>query len=137
MRSKGNGVNRSLHKLFDTLAGRTTTFSGINEHFHVTHSDNVHFHDILLVTVGGETTDGLTAVDPGRFQVLDVDLRQDIKSFVQKNGLIFKAGRGFYEFTKAEKISDKKEVVLVDKVNQKVFPPFSYVNNCTCTVHLQ
>ncbi len=56
----------------------------------------------------------------GRFQVLDVDERQDIKSFVQKNSLIFKAGRGFYEFTKAEKISDKKEVVLVDKVKNSI-----------------
>ena len=55
-------------------------------------------------------------VDPARFQVLDVDDRCDIKSFVQRNGLIFKPGRGFYEFTKPEKVSDKKEVVLVDKV---------------------
>lgn len=62
----------------------------------------------------------MTPVNPGRFQVLDVDQRQDIKTFVQKNGLIFKAGRGFYEFTKAEKISDKKEVVLVDKVSMFV-----------------
>ena len=48
--------------------------------------------------------------------MLDVDERCDIRSFVQDNGLIFKPGRGFYEFTKPEKISDKKEVVLVDKV---------------------
>jgi len=48
--------------------------------------------------------------------VLDVDERGDIRSFVQRNGLMFKQGRGFYEFTKPEKVSDKKEVVLVDKV---------------------
>ena len=57
-----------------------------------------------------------TPVDPARFQVLDINEKCDIRSFVQKNGLIFKTGRGFYEFTKPEKISDKKEVVLVDKV---------------------
>ena len=68
--------------------------------------------------LGGESTEGLTAVNPGRFQVLDVDERCDIKTFVQRNELTFKTGRGFYEFTKAEKISDKKEVVLVDKVNE-------------------
>ena len=28
---------------------------------------------------------------------------------------LFKAGRGFYEFTKPETISSKKEVVLIDK----------------------
>ena len=55
-------------------------------------------------------------MDASRFQVLDVDERCDIRSYVQKNGLIFKTGRGFYEFTKPEKVSDKKEVVLVDKV---------------------
>ena len=73
--------------------------------------------------LGGESTEGLTAVNPGRFQVLDVDERCDIKTFVQRNGLIFKTGRGFYEFTKAEKVSDKKEVVLVDKVHV-----YMYVN---------
>ena len=67
--------------------------------------------------LGSTTTDGLTAVNPGRFQVLDVDERCDIRTFVQRNGLIFRPGRGFYEFTKPEKVSDKKEVVLVDKVN--------------------
>ena len=72
------------------------------------------FHTMYI---GGESTEGLTAVNPARFQVLDVDERCDIKTFVQRNGLIFKTGRGFYEFTKAEKISDKKEVVLVDKVH--------------------
>lgn len=58
----------------------------------------------------------LTSVDAARFQVLDVDEKCDIRTFVHKNGLIFKTGRGFYEFTKPEKISDKKEVVLLDKV---------------------
>lgn len=48
--------------------------------------------------------------------MLDIDEKCDIRLFVQRNGLIFKTGRGFYEFTKPEKISDKKEVVLVDKV---------------------
>ena len=28
VRSRGSGLNRSLHSLFDTLAGRTTTYTG-------------------------------------------------------------------------------------------------------------
>ena len=36
-----------------------------------------------------------------------------IKDFVLMNSLVFKTGQGFYEFTKPENISDKKEVVLV------------------------
>ena len=67
-------------------------------------------------TVGGVDTGGLVPVDSARFQVLAVDERCDIRTYVQKNGLLFKTGRGFYEFTKPEKISDKKEVVLIDKV---------------------
>ena len=34
---------------------------------------------------------------------------------------IFKAGRGFYEFTKPEVISQKKEVVLLDKATGDMF----------------
>lgn len=54
-------------------------------------------------------------------QILDVDERFDIRTFVEKNDLSFKTGRGFYEFTKPEKVSDKKEVVLVDKVSGDMF----------------
>ncbi|MFP2958866.1 hypothetical protein ACLEPN_13730 [Myxococcus sp. 1LA] len=57
----------------------------------------------------------LRAVPPGRFQVLDVDKAQPIKDFVQENGLRFKPGRGFYEFTKTETIQGRKEVVLMDR----------------------
>ena len=52
---------------------------------------------------------------------MDVDERGDIRTFVEKNDLSFKTGRGFYEFTKPEKISDKKEVVLVDKESGDMF----------------
>jgi len=46
----------------------------------------------------------LMAVTPGRFQVLEVDNDISIKAFVLENGLTFKTGRGFYEFTKTETI---------------------------------
>ena len=54
-------------------------------------------------------------------QVLHVSSKCSIKEFVQKNSLLFKAGRGFYEFTKPEVISNKKEVVLIDKVSGDIF----------------
>ena len=44
-----------------------------------------------------------------------------IKDFITENSLIFKTGRGFYEFTKPEKISNKKEVVFVDKETGDMF----------------
>lgn len=55
------------------------------------------------------------AVAEGRFQQIPVDYDQPIKALVQANGLIFKVGRGFYEFTKKETIQAYKEVVILDK----------------------
>ena len=61
-----------------------------------------------------EATD-LRAVPPGRFQVLPVDGEVVIKQFVLDNGLTFKTGRGFYEFTKTETIQGHKEIILMDR----------------------
>ncbi|MDO8558886.1 MAG: hypothetical protein Q7R84_00995 [bacterium] len=61
------------------------------------------------------TPRSLSAVPFGRFQILHVLSDISIRDFVEENGLIFKAGRGFYEFTKTELIQEKKEVVLRTK----------------------
>jgi hypothetical protein len=63
----------------------------------------------------------LHAVPPGRFQVLEVDRDVPIKTFVQENGLTFKTGRGFYEFTKTETVQGYKEVILMDKATGDFF----------------
>jgi predicted DNA-binding WGR domain protein len=63
----------------------------------------------------------LRAVPPGRFQVLDIDEDCAIRGFVEENGLTFKKGRGFYEFTKAETIQGNKEVVLMDRETGDLF----------------
>ena len=72
----------------------------------------------LEATVRG---DGLVSVNPSRFQVLYVPTKCSIKEFVLNNSLLFKAGRGFYEFTKPEIISHKKEVVLIEKESGDMF----------------
>lgn len=56
----------------------------------------------------------LTPVHPSRFQVLLVDEATAIKNFVLENGLTFKVGRGFYEFTKTVEVQNYKEVVLLN-----------------------
>lgn len=61
-------------------------------------------------------TTKLSAVPPGRFQVMDVDNDCPIKVFVVENGMTFNKGRGFYEFIKRVLIQEYKEVVLQDKV---------------------
>ncbi|HEX8698081.1 MAG TPA: vWA domain-containing protein [Myxococcaceae bacterium] len=63
----------------------------------------------------------LRAVAPGRFQFLDVDANTPIKDFVTENGLKFKPGRGFYEFTKTETIQGRKEIVLMDRKTGDLF----------------
>ncbi|OGZ05011.1 MAG: hypothetical protein A2845_01900 [Candidatus Lloydbacteria bacterium RIFCSPHIGHO2_01_FULL_49_22] len=68
----------------------------------------------------------LDAVPPGRFQILSVDKSTSggkiaIKDFVLANDLIFKTGRGFYQFTKPELIQDYKEVVLRDKTTGDMY----------------
>jgi len=63
----------------------------------------------------------LKSVPPGRFQALDVDVDAPIKKYVEDNGLAFKKGRGFYEFTKPETIQGYKEIVLMDRVSGDLF----------------
>ncbi|WP_223745508.1 vWA domain-containing protein [Myxococcus sp. XM-1-1-1] len=87
--SREGRMSRSLSGLFSTMLGRAPT------------------------SVYGEAD--LRAVPPGRFQSLEVDADMPIKTFVQENGLGFKTGRGFYEFTKTETIQGHKEVILMDR----------------------
>ena len=90
-------MNRSLNRVFATLSSRTTSSSKY------------------------ENKTGLVPVAPGRFQVMDVDLDQSIREYVESNGLIFKTGRGFYEFTKRELIQERKEVVVRDRLTGDMF----------------
>jgi hypothetical protein len=44
-----------------------------------------------------------------------------IADFVKANGLSFKIGRGFYEFTKPVEVQDHKEVILQEKTSGDMF----------------
>lgn len=92
---KAHRMNRNLAGVFNTLFGTPIVFV--------------------------ETSSGLEPVPPGRFQMLEVDVNQQIREFVVAQGLGFKTGRGFYEFTKTETIQEKKEVVLVDRATGDMF----------------
>jgi len=77
-----------------------------------------NYNDYLHATrtyTGCERPDGLVPVEEGRFKILHVPKKCTIKQFVLSNNLEFKCGRGFYEFTKPEIISHRKEVVLIEK----------------------
>lgn len=59
----------------------------------------------------------LVPVEPSRFQIMDVDRNQDIKSFVLETGARFKTGAGFYELEKSETIQERKQIVLQEKLS--------------------
>jgi len=83
-----------------------------------------NYNDYLHATRtfdGNETPGTLAEVNKERFKILQVPKKCTIKQFVLSNNLEFKVGRGFYEFTKPEIISHKKEVVLVDKESGDFF----------------
>ncbi len=82
-------LHRGLNRMFDTMMNRATPTAAADV--------------------------DLTAVPAGRFQVLEVERDAAIRDFVTENGLRFKKGRGFYEFTKTETIQGNKEVVLMDR----------------------
>lgn len=63
----------------------------------------------------------LQVIQPGRFQILEVNENISIKNFVLKNNLNFKVGRGFYEFTKTETIQAKKEIILMNQFTGELF----------------
>jgi len=88
-------MSRSLGRMFGTLSGKKVTTA-----FKPKSADSVN---------------------PGRFQVLDVDGDCSIRNFVEDNGLLFQPGKGFYEFTKSVLVQEKKEVVLVHKRTGDMF----------------
>jgi hypothetical protein len=91
-------LNRNLANIIDSLLGKVQT------------TDYVQF---------GNTD--LQAVDPSRFQVLTVEQTIAIKDFVERLGIPYKKGRGFYELTKMETIQENKEVVLRHKRSGDMF----------------
>jgi len=73
-------------------------------------------------TEAPKTASKLDLVPPGTYQILMIDEEMPIKQFIEKNGLLFKKGLGFYKFTGRghrkrggkEMIQEKKVVVLRD-----------------------
>jgi hypothetical protein len=97
------GMNLSIRKMFDTMLGRKSDVPDVD------------------VTKYDADSDKLTACPASKYQVLTVDKDTSIKDFVVKKGLTFKTGKGYYEFTKPEKIGADKEVVLMKKDTGELF----------------
>lgn len=115
MVNRNVGMNNSMRKMFDTMLGRASTVvENIAEESAVGASGEAEDEE--------DEGDGiLRECPPAKYQVLTVDRDMSIKEFVAENGLEFKAGKGFYEFTKPETISPKKLVVLMKKDTHQLY----------------
>jgi len=90
-------MNRNLDEIFGILSGRRTPSTRFKR------------------------SRDLEAVPVGRFQVMYVEKDQSIRDFVERNGLIFNKGRGFYQLTKTETIQEYKEVVLRENITGDLY----------------
>ena len=83
------GMTRGLRRIFDNLLGRDPLPPEEEE------------SEPSVPRRGSEGA--VRPCAPSKFQVLEVAEPASIKQFVEDMGLIFKSGKGFYEFTKPEK----------------------------------
>lgn len=121
---KAGRMNRGLDTNFGILSGkieRPTFVDDEPERYEYKYVSRKRSKSMDTSDTRYTTDRPLEAVDPSRFQILNVDHGCVIKDFVNDNGLLFKAGRGFYEFTKAETVQAKKEIVLVENITGDMF----------------
>lgn len=75
-----------------------------------------HVNRTLAMLTGKALSERDTSVRIGsRFQVLELDSDCSIRDFVTSQGLEFRKGRGFYQFTKSVLVQSYKEVIAQDK----------------------
>jgi len=83
-------------------------------------ANRTYVHKTGMSTMRDVPTE-LTAVPPSRFQVFNIDAKQDIRAFINNQHVMFKPGRGFYQLSKSVKVQQHKEIILVDKVTRDMF----------------
>jgi len=111
------GMNKSIRKVFDTMLGK----EDVEEGYCDTRKKRAVPSHLSIVDVDVDVVDELHNCPPAKYQVLAVGENASIKQFVVDKDLTFKTGKGFYQFTKPEKISVKKEIVLMKKDTAELF----------------
>lgn len=111
------GMNIGLRKMFDVLLKRTSTAT---KSYSLNAITTEREADSSKSTNPTDITE-LKACPMAKYQVLNVSSNSSIKDFVLGQGLRFKTGKGFYEFTKPETIGINKEVVLMKKETGELF----------------
>lgn len=124
VKTRLGGLTKGMRHIFDTMLGRESASgpveSDLPEEDSYSSSTTVVRRTRRTAPRASSVVDlpastEVTPCNPAKFQVLDVDEDCSIKEFVEKMGLPFKRGRGFYEFTKPETIQQNKEIILMKK----------------------
>lgn len=111
------GMNKNLRDIFDVMLGRKTESEFDYHKFANPKAKPLTYKKTKTDGTTIEEADATEIVPalPAKYQLLNVPADSSIKDFVTSNKLTFKAGKGFYEFTKPETITTKKKVVLMKK----------------------
>jgi hypothetical protein len=108
--SRSAGLTVSMRNIFDKMLGRASTLATTTESTGHASSSSVPASSATAARVAHGSA--LRPCPPAKYQIMDVDRDCSIKDFVTRQHLVFKAGKGFYQFKKAEEISPTKLVVL-------------------------
>lgn len=105
-------LTHSMRRVFDTMLKRVSV---IDEDVSTKKRKAIHVEEKSVGSL-------LLPCPSAKYQLLNVPADMSIKAFVEsQDGLKFKAGSGFYEYTKPELISDKKLIVLQNKITGELF----------------
>lgn len=130
LQSGSGGMTEAMRLMFDTMLGKKTREQArdemhpdrFRERYHGTPASGAkRSHSSITATPSTERVSELRPSPPSRFQVFNVDADENIREFCTRMGISFRNGRGFYEFTKPEIISDKKEIVLMERATGNLF----------------
>lgn len=107
-------------------AGQLETYESSQPEF----TQNYSLQNMFAKLKGKTTTvaDDLVAL-MARFQVSEVAAKTRIDHFVKANGIIYKAGRGFYQLVKSENIQSYKEIIMVNRVTGEIITDSVIVRN--------
>lgn len=123
LKNKQYGMTNSLRRVFDTILGRKSDIVDDDTSVETKKSSRKKSATVSIGSISKSDVEGdeLNTCPASKYQVLHVDNNTTIKDYVIKNGLEFKTGKGFYEFTKPESISSKKQVVLQHKLTGELY----------------
>lgn len=105
MKTKLGGLTKSMRVFFDSILKRKSDLEEVEKEIEKYNPDD----------------DKIMPCPPAKYQLMLVDNDITIKQYVVNNGLTYKTGKGFYQFTKPEIIQPKKAIILRKKDTWELF----------------